>query len=70
MHTTNTSGRATKVDESSGMRKSKVGTREGDGVGPNKANRQWNRKRKGDRSTIERRSNINERNDITSTGMK
>ena len=50
----NTSGKATKVDESSGRRKSKVGTRKGDGnerkmastVGPNKANMQWNRKRK------------------------
>ena len=68
VHTTNTSGRAMKVDESSGRWKSKVGTREGDGnerkvastVGPNRANNRW---------TAERRSNINEKNRINGRAM-
>ena len=38
-------------------------------VGPNKANKQWNRKRKGDGSTAERGPNINERNGKASTEM-
>ena len=76
-HTTKTSDRATNIEESGGRWKSKDGAGEGDGgeskalsiVGSNRANKQWNGNMKVDGLTAERRSNINESDGITSTGM-
>merc|ERR1712127_1025322 len=77
VHSTNNSGRAMQVDNSSGRRRIEAGTQEGDGdkrkvastVEPDKANMQWNKKRKGDGWIAERGPNINEKNRINGRTM-
>ena len=70
-------GRATNIEKSGRRRKSENGSKEGCGdkckmaskVGPNRENKQWNRKRKGDGDTAGRKSNKSGNNGMNSTDI-